>query len=58
MRKLFEALILDMPYTEELDDLFVPLGEADRVMAELSREKARNWDRAHHASCLEFMPYG
>lgn len=47
-----EALILDMPYTEELDNLFVPLGEADRVMAELSREKARNWDRTHHASWL------
>lgn len=41
-----------MELTVPLDDLFVPLGEADRVIAELSREKARNWDRTHHASWL------
>ena len=47
-----ERLIIDMPYTEDLDKLFVPLGEMDMAMSELSREKARNWDRVSHASWL------
>lgn len=47
-----EALILDMPYTENLDDIFRPLGTLDMAMSELTREKARNWYRTHHASWL------
>ena len=47
-----EELILDFPYTENLDELFVPLGIADTRSSELSREKARNWNRKRHASWL------
>lgn len=47
-----EELILDFPYTENLDDLFKPLGITDTRMAELSREKARNWNRQRHPSWL------
>ena len=47
-----ERLILDIPYTENLDELFLPLGSADIVIRELAREKARNWNRTNHASWL------
>jgi hypothetical protein len=48
-----ERLILDIPYTENLDELFKPLGSvADMTIRELTREKARNWDRQGHASWL------
>lgn len=47
-----ERLILDIPYTENLDELFLPLGSADMVIRELAREKARNWNRTNHASWL------
>ncbi len=47
-----QELILDFPYTEHLDNIFRPLGVTDSHLSELSREKARNWDRAHHASWL------
>lgn len=47
-----ETLILDMPYTEKLDGIFRPLGTLDMAMSELTREKARNWDRLRHASWL------
>ena len=47
-----EELILDFPYTENLDELFVPLGLGDTRSTELNREKARNWDRERHASWL------
>lgn len=47
-----EELILEFPYTENLDDLFTPLGLSDSRTRELSREKARNWDRKRHASWL------
>lgn len=47
-----EELILDFPYTEHLDDLFKPLASSDAAASELSREKARNWDRERHASWL------
>ena len=47
-----EELVLDFPYTEHLDDIFKPLSMADNRMLELSREKARNWDRDRHASWL------
>ena len=47
-----EELILDFPYTENLDDLFKPLDITDTRASELSREKARNWDRERHASWL------
>ncbi len=49
---VLEQLILDFPYTEQLDGLFHPLSIADATMTELSREKARNWDRRKHASWL------
>ena len=47
-----QRLILDIPYTENLDELFTPLGSADLTIRELTREKARNWDRINHASWL------
>jgi hypothetical protein len=47
-----EELILEFPYTENLDDLFKPLDKTDAGCAQLSREKARRWNRAHHASWL------
>ena len=47
-----QELILEFPYTENLDELFKPLDITDSVTRELSREKARNWDRQSHASWL------
>ncbi|MDE5902183.1 MAG: hypothetical protein K2O78_06180 [Muribaculaceae bacterium] len=47
-----QELILDFPYTENLDELFKPLDVTDNRTRELSREKARNWDRRKHASWL------
>jgi hypothetical protein len=48
-----ERLILDIPYTDNLDNLFKPLGSAsDLTIRELTREKARNWDRLGHPSWL------
>jgi hypothetical protein len=48
-----ERLILDIPYTHHLDELFRPLGSAaDMTIRELTREKARNWNRIGHASWL------
>ena len=47
-----ERLILDIPFTDNLDQLFKPLGSADMALTELSREKARNWNRVGHASWL------
>lgn len=47
-----EELILDFPYTEQLDELFKPLGQLDSLTSELSREKARKWDRERHACWL------
>ena len=50
--ELLERLILEMPYTENLDELFQPLGFADMTIRELTREKAKNWNRTGHASWL------
>ncbi len=50
--KVLERLILDFPYTEKLDGLFHPLSLSDNRAHELTREKARNWERARHASWL------
>jgi hypothetical protein len=51
--EILERLILDIPYTENLDELFKPLGSAaDFSIRELSREKARYWNRVGHASWL------
>ena len=47
-----QELILDFPYTENLDELFKPLDITDSRTRELSREKARNWVRQRHASWL------
>ena len=47
-----ERWILDFPYTEQLDGLFHPLSLADNRAHELTREKARNWDRRQHPSWL------
>lgn len=46
------ALILEIPYTENLDELFLPLSSADMTIRELAREKARNWNRTGHVSWL------
>ena len=47
-----ERMILEFPATENLDNLFRPLSpDFDRAM-ELTREKARNWNRERHASWL------
>lgn len=47
-----QELVLEFPYTEHLDSLFRPLANIDVSINELSREKARNWDRNRHASWL------
>ena len=47
-----ERLILEIPYTDNLDELFLPLSSADMTIRELAREKARNWNRTGHASWL------
>lgn len=47
-----QELVLDFPYTEQLDELFKPLDITDSRVRELTREKARNWDRDRHASWL------
>lgn len=47
-----EKMILGFPFTENLDSLFLPLSQADDRAVELTREKARNWDRERHASWL------
>jgi hypothetical protein len=47
-----ERLILDFPYTECLDGLFHPLSMTENRATELTREKARNWNRERHASWL------
>ena len=47
-----ESLILDVPFTDNLDELFKPLATSDMTIRELSRNKARNWDRPGHASWL------
>ena len=47
-----ERLILDIPFTDNLDELFKPLGTTDMTVRELTREKARNWNRSGHASWL------
>jgi len=47
-----EELILDIPYTFSLDELFHPLSPKEEYLQELLREKARNWDRRGHDSWL------
>lgn len=47
-----EELILTFPYTEELDTLFKPLDVTDTISMELTRQKARNWERERHDSWL------
>lgn len=47
-----QELVLEFPYTENLDELFKPLDVTDSRVRELSREKARNWTRDRHASWL------
>lgn len=47
-----QELILDFPFTENLDEVFIPLDITDSRFHELSREKARNWNRRRHASWL------
>ena len=47
-----EKMILQFPGTGDLDRLFHPLSLSDNRAAELTREKARNWDRERHASWL------
>lgn len=50
--QVLQKLILDFPYTEHLDGLFHPLSLSDNRVTEMTREKARNWDRDRHASWL------
>ena len=47
-----ERLILDFPHTEQLDGLFRPLSLSDNRAHEMTREKARNWERKRHSSWL------
>ena len=49
---VLQEWVLEFPYTENLDELFKPLAMTDTVNRELSREKARNWERNRHASWL------
>lgn len=50
--RVLERLIIDFPYTEQLDGLFHSLSLSDNRIHELTCEKARNWDRERHASWL------
>ena len=50
--QVLQKLILDFPYTEHLDGLFHPLSLSDNRVTEMTREKARNWNRDRHASWL------
>lgn len=50
--EVLQKMILDFPYTEHLDGLFHPLSLSDNRVTELTREKARNWERENHASWL------
>ena len=50
--KELERLILDFPNTEQLDSLFQPLSLGDNRAHELTREKARNWERKQHPSWI------
>ncbi len=50
--EILQELVLDFPFTEHLDKLFKPLAITDTRISELTREKARNWDRERHASWL------
>ena len=50
--EVLQKLILEFPYTENLDGLFHPLSLSDNRVTELSREKARNWERENHTSWL------
>lgn len=50
--EVLEELILEFPYTNHLDELFRPLDITDTRLSELSRWKARNWERDSHASWL------
>ena len=47
-----EELILEFPYTENLDELFRPLDITDIKNTELTRRKARKQNRREHASWL------
>ena len=47
-----EELILSFPSTRNLDSLFVPLDVTDVRCTELTRRKARNWERKRHPSWL------
>ncbi|MCM1452304.1 MAG: hypothetical protein NC102_08590 [Clostridium sp.] len=47
-----QELVMEFPYTQNLDDIFKPLGITDTRLSELTREKARNWNRERHASWL------
>ena len=47
-----EEQILNFPHTLNLDRLFRPLDITDVHSVELTRRKARNWDRCRHASWL------
>lgn len=49
---VLEELILAFPYTENLDSIFKHLDITDTVNTELTRQKARNWDRVRHDSWL------
>ncbi len=52
-----EELILTFPYTEELDTLFKPLDVTDTKSMELTRQKARNWERERHDSWLRIYAF-
>lgn len=47
-----QELVLEIPFTDNLDELFMPLDLSDNRSREITREKARNWDRSRHASWL------
>ena len=47
-----EKKILDYPSTENLDYLFKPLSSSDALLMEMSREKARVFDRIYPPSWL------
>ena len=49
---ILERTLLSMKSIKYLDQFFHPLGLLDNRIRELSREKAKNWNRIGHASWL------
>ncbi len=47
-----EQIILELPYYDNFNELFRPLGSFDKYSSDLMRTKARWWDREYHPCWL------